>query len=44
MNDNNITCPFCGEEGFTKVMLKVHLLGGQCAEFDETNVFVDEVE
>ena len=44
MSDENITCPFCKESEFNKVMLKVHLLGGQCEEFNNTNVFVDEVE
>lgn len=36
-NDENIVCPFCGEEGFDKSGLKLHLIA-YCEEYDNTAI------
>lgn len=35
---NEVTCPFCSEEGFDIVGLKNHLLNEGCEEFNNTEL------
>jgi hypothetical protein len=38
--ENKASCPFCGEDGFDMVGLKMHLLSGMCNTFSEINTDV----
>jgi len=33
-NDSSVKCPFCGEEDFDLVGLKMHLENGWCEEYN----------
>lgn len=35
MDDELVTCPFCGEEDFDLIGLKLHLSLGHCDEYEE---------
>jgi hypothetical protein len=35
MRGDSIPCPFCGEQDFNLVGLKIHLERGWCSKYDE---------
>lgn len=36
--ENTISCPFCYEDDFDLIGLKIHLLNGWCDVFNETKI------
>lgn len=39
-----IKCPFCGEDDFDLVGLKIHLMNGHCEEYGPLAMWTDDTD